>query len=314
LAAGRWESKQDDEKPRLATSFALLFLTRATPSLNVASKRGGNGTLRTAAAASSDRRIYIILDASGSMIDMMGDKRKFDVARVAVQTLIEGLPDGTEVGLRVYGHRKSSIDQGADQDTELVIPFGPLNKKNFLGKLKALRPRGRTPLTLSLNEARKDLPRAGDPITIVLLTDGGEDTFPRQDPVKAAKEFSKSPNLKLNIVGFDVANHPEWTKQLHDMTTAAAGRYYPAAEGETLMKSLRSAVYGTPDNFTVAQGDKEVGKGEFGSSMTLPEGKYRLQTDYGGKTFHQDFWINTDAVTVVVFDAEKIPADAPAIK
>ncbi|HEX4793492.1 MAG TPA: VWA domain-containing protein [Humisphaera sp.] len=317
---GHWESKSDNQYPRLPASFALLFLTRATPSLNVAHERGGNGTLRTGVKAAPGQRLYVILDASGSMIDMMGDKRKFDIARGAVDTIIQGMPDNSQVGLRVYGHRKNSLQPGADQDTELLIPFGPLNKKTFSAKTAQLRARGKTPLALSLTEAQKDLSGAakanGDPLTVILLTDGGEDTFPRQDPLKAAREFAKLPNVHFYIVGFDVASRPDWITQLQSMAKLANGMFLPAAEGDTLIKSMKSAVYMTPDTYVVSQDGKPIiDKGEFGSTVQLPEGKYNIKATYAGRSFDKDFWINTNSMTAVIFDAAKVktpPATMPA--
>ncbi len=59
----------------------------------------------------------------------MGGKLKFDVARQATQNLIDRLPDKSQVALRVYGHRKRALDEGADEDTALEIPMGPLDRK-----------------------------------------------------------------------------------------------------------------------------------------------------------------------------------------
>ena len=45
---GSWIGKSEEEDPRLATSFALLFLTRSTQSLTAQEvKRGGEGFLKT---------------------------------------------------------------------------------------------------------------------------------------------------------------------------------------------------------------------------------------------------------------------------
>jgi hypothetical protein len=43
--------------------------------------------------------------------------------------------------------------------------------------------------------------------------------------------------------------------------------------------------------------------------VKLPEGKYAIQTDYGGKRYTEELWINTDSTTAVVFDASKIGVD-----
>jgi Mg-chelatase subunit ChlD len=310
---GNWKGFGEEEKPTLATSFSLLFLTRATSSLNVEQKRGGNGKLRTDVAVAPGHRVYIILDCSGSMLPEMGGTQKFKAARDAVSALIDELPDNAEVALRAYGHRKNARQEGADQDTELVLPMQKLNRQAFMAKLNTLRPRGKTPLALSLREAARDVTSAArdkdKPVTLVLLTDGGEDTRPRQDPVAAAKELSKLEGLNFQIVGFDISR-ADWDEQLQAMAESGNGVYIPASEADTLLRDLRSAVFRVPDTFvvTTAKG-QPVMKAQFGTTKALPEGKYSFSTVFGGKRYSQDFWINTDATTAVVFDAAKIATD-----
>lgn len=69
-------------------------------------------------------------------------------------------------------------------------------------------------------------------LTVLLLTDGGEDTQPRRDPVVAAAPYAKLKNVKLRIVGFNI-NREDWTKQLHEMAIAAQGTYLPAANSNS---------------------------------------------------------------------------------
>ncbi len=308
---GSWKGKNQEDDPRLATSFALLFLTRATPSLNVAIKRGGNGTLKTTFIPRSSR-LYIILDASGSMLDEMGGKMKIDIAREAVSNLVQSLPDSTEIALRVYGSRKRAIEPGADADTQLEIPLAPLDCAKFTAKLNSLRARGKTPLARSLREAAADLQRmAGqERMTVLLLTDGGEDTQPRQDPLAAAAELGQVKDISLQILGFDI-NREDWSQQLAEMARLAHAQYWPAAQASALQSTIRAAVLGEADQFVVTdKAGKEVARGKFGESLTLPEGKYSLKAAFAGQPLTADFWINTDGATSVVFDARKITADA----
>src|SRR5690606_25435752 len=105
--------------------------------------------------------------------------------RDAVSRLIEALPERANVGLVVYGHRLRAIEPGADEDVEVLIPPGPLDKAAFSAALAQLRPRGRTPLALSLDKAAGMVGRDGE-TTVVLLTDGGQGREPG-DPVAAAR-------------------------------------------------------------------------------------------------------------------------------
>lgn len=314
---GSWVEGPDAD-PRNPTSFALLFLTRATPSLRVELKHGGSGNVTTAVATPPPARLYVILDASGSMLDNMDGRQKFDIARDSVWAIFAGLPDSAEVALRVYGHRKRSIEKGSDEDTALEYPMAVIDRPKLKALLQRLRPRGKTPLALSLNQARQDLSSwSGQPVTVVLLTDGGEDTMPRRDPVKAASEFGSVPGLTFHIVGFDI-NQEDWGTQLRAMAAASGGNYWPAARGEVLAREVRSAVFGIPDQFTLFDSaSHEIARGQFGQTRTVPEGQYQLDARYGGRDFHTAVWVHTEATTAVIFDAAhamavpSTPATAP---
>jgi hypothetical protein len=303
---GLWKNADGDEQnERLASSFALLFLTRATVSLSPEPRHGGPGTLATSATAPTNR-LYLILDASGSMLEEMDGRRKFDIARDAVLGLVNDLPANSEVGLRVYGHRKAAIEEGADEDTELLVPVGPLDKQAIKDKLLPLRPRGKTPMALSLEQAAGELGDVSEnkPMTVVLLTDGGEDTVPRRDPVKAAAAFGEMKGVRFHLVGFDI-NQSGWGEQLQAMAKAGNGRYWPAARSADLLRSLRAAVLGLPGDFVVLDpAGRPAGRGTFGQSISLPEGQYTFKTTFAGRDFAQEIWINTDATTTIDFDGD----------
>jgi Mg-chelatase subunit ChlD len=308
----------NNEDPEVATPFALMFLTRATTTLNPEQKRGGNGKLRTDVAVAPGQRVYIILDCSGSMLPEIDGKQKFEIARDAVTGLVAALPDNAQVALRAYGHRLNARQEKADEDTELLLPMGRLDRKAFAARLATLKARGKTPLALSLTQAASDLSgQARDkehPVTVVLLTDGGEDTRARNDPVAAATALAKLSGLQLQVVGFDI-NRPDWTQQLQAIARSGGGQYLTAAKEGALLRELKSAVFRVPENFVVTTATGQpVMTAAFGTEKVLPEGKYRLTTIFGGRRYAEPFWINTDATTAVVFDASKIGGDpgAPA--
>ena len=341
---GLWVGKGYESNPRLSSSFALLFLTRATPSLNLKQKLRPPapppaivvapsvtkpvavvvkllpfpvvpvvkpkppGTLRTVAVAPF-HHFYIILDASGSMLDEMDGKVKFDIARDAVRSLVNDLPADCNVALRVYGHRKRAIENQADEDTELMIRMAPLNRQRFIAVLDSLRARGKTPMALSLDEAVKDLgvidPQK--PVTLLLLTDGGEDTQPRRDPLKSADLVGGVKGIRFHVVGFDI-NQPDWAEQLQAMAQHGGGRYWPAARAADLELGIHNSVLGVPGQYVVLDpAGREVARAAFGQPATLPEGKYRLQTIYAGKAVEREFTISSASVTSITFDVAEFP-------
>jgi hypothetical protein len=233
------------------------------------------------------------------MLETMQGRTKFELAREAVEEVLATLPPGPQVALRVYGHRKRSVDQGAENDTELVLPFQPFDREVFFGKLRTLRARGRTPLHLSLVEALKDLKGGGSgPTSVVLLTDGGDDC--RRDPVPAAAELGKA-GMRLHVVGFDIQRE-DWQRQLRELAEKGHGDYFPCG-GVELASELRAAVLQAPAGFKLCDDAGAVIKeGRFGETLHLPEGHYRLETRFSGTDFAASFWVNTEATTAVVFD------------
>ena len=65
-----------------------------------------------AEAAEEQPRIELVLDVSGSMAeDDAGDLTRIDAAKQAMKTVIDGIPDEAEVGLRFYGHSYAGEDE-----------------------------------------------------------------------------------------------------------------------------------------------------------------------------------------------------------
>jgi len=311
---GSWIHTGHEAHAPLPTSFALLFLTRGTPNLSIA-KRTGPGTLKTEIAAPPMNRIYIIMDASGSMLEEMDGKQKFAIAQDAVIALLQSLPENSEVALRAYGYRKRAVDKDADLDTALIVPMGKLDKKKMIDIVRGLRCRGKTPLATSLTQTAADLASSNKdkPVTLVLLTDGGEDTMPRQNPVKAAEAIAKLAGVSFQVVGFDI-NRQEWSEQLLATARAGRGQYLPAAKADILLDRLHAAIYRSPDQWVATDKDgKEVARGAFGQSAKLPAGKYTVTTTLAGMSFVREAWVNSESTTIARFDAVRVDfSKAPA--
>jgi len=86
--------------------------------------------LLAGAAAAKTVNIEYILDASGSMHELIGDQQKIDIARKTLIDLVSRLPrDKTEiklnVGLRVYGHstRQEEDTKLRCRDSVLEVPI-----------------------------------------------------------------------------------------------------------------------------------------------------------------------------------------------
>ena len=89
--------------------------------------------------------MLVILDGSDSMNEQAGDGgTRLDAAKAALGELIDAVPEGAQVGLRVYGNELSGVSRArACRDTNLVTPVGPLDKRPV--QLAGREPRGQGP-------------------------------------------------------------------------------------------------------------------------------------------------------------------------
>lgn len=303
LADGGWKERKQRIAP---TAFALLFLTRATEKL-VEEEREGPGTLRVVSKPVPESQLYFILDASGSMQSRMGERTKFEVARDAIEALVEELPESQRVALRVYGHRYNALQEEAATDTELEVPMRPWtddHRGEFLAKIRSLRPRGKTPLAFSIEKAAGDLPRmrGHGRTTVVLLTDGGEDATSPRDPVEAAGSLERLRDVELVVIGFDIGN-ASWTEQLQGIAEAGRGTYWPADRPGTLTTALHAAARRPPEDYGIFDtGGSQVARLSLGEGCPLEPGSYVVQTTFGAERLRQEVRIRPGRPTTVVVD------------
>lgn len=296
---GSWTEDKDTVVP---TSFALLFLTRATESLLDPVEVPTTARLRIETVPAPESAILFVLDVSGSMRGSLGERNKWQWAREAMLDVFGSLPAEQKVGLRVYGHRLRAIEKGADRDTELLLPIadkGDTGEEAWHAALEPLQPRGKTPMAYSLEQAVSDL-RSAREGHIVLLTDGGEDTRERRDPVAAAERIGQRRGWKLHVVGFDIGQ-PKWREQLQAMAQAGGGAYFAADRGEDLRDRLQGAVWPLPERITLSgpEGDQEV---QIPIQLELPPGDYTLRFEVGGKPWEVPARLRAGALTRVRLD------------
>jgi hypothetical protein len=248
--------------------------------------------------ASEDRMIEVILDASGSMNGKLGGGEvKIAAAKQAVGELVKKLPDPTVLGFRAYGHQ-SPREKHDCQDTQFLVPFGPLSKNRGLieAKAKGLTARGYTPITYVITKGAEDFPAdfQGDKV-IVLVSDGKETC--EGDPCALAQALAKKGmKLVIHTVGFGVDEAAK--SQLECVARVTGGRYFPAESTAELIKVLSQAVEAartvkvektgpgwlevkgadlSGHQITKADTGEKVGSlGHTQSSMKLPAGIYNV--------------------------------------
>jgi Ca-activated chloride channel family protein len=179
--------------------------------------------------------VIFIFDASGSMWGQVEGKAKIQIAKEVLTGLIQDLPEGMNVGLVAYGHRQ----KGDCQDVEELVPLDVLDKDKIIKKIQAINPKGKTPITLSVQKTAEKLKNMGEETTIILVSDGKETCA--GDPCELVKQL-KASGVKfiMYVIGFNVT--AEEKAQLECMATAGGGTYYEAKNAGELSTAAQKMV------------------------------------------------------------------------
>ena len=181
-------------------------------------------------------RMQLVLDSSGSMSEpAAGGQSKIQAAKAALNTVVDGLPEEAQVGLRVYGATVfSRSDPGACTDSQEVVAPGTDNRDELRDAIASYKPYGETPIAHALREAGKDLGSEGHR-TIVLVSDG-EATCPPSPCVVARQLAQDGIDLRIDVVGLDVSGQAR--EQLACIADAGRGQYYDADDADDLVRAL----------------------------------------------------------------------------
>jgi hypothetical protein len=215
------------------------YYLRATPGT-------GRGSLRVTttgepfAAVSAAPEVEIILDCSGSMKDRINGRRKIDIAREALSKVVRDLPNDLRLALRLYGHRLQPGEKGDCQDTELVFPFGKVDKKKILDTIQNSRALGNTPIAFSLQQVDTDFRGQPGEKVIILATDGKEDC--NGNPAAAVEELQKQGlKFRLDIIGLGF-DDKKATQEMQALAARGSGRFYEAKDATTLAQAFQSSL------------------------------------------------------------------------
>lgn len=181
----------------------------------------------------------LILDASGSMWGQVEGQTKISAARKAVDSILSKWKASDRLGLMTYGHRT----KGDCRDIELVVPVGAFDAEKIRSAVKALNPKGRTPIADSLRAAAQALRAAENQATVILVSDGIETCAP--DPCAVAAELKKvGISFTAHVIGFDVSD-PVAKGQLQCIARVTGGVYLDASNASGLENALGKAVEAT---------------------------------------------------------------------
>ncbi|MFE7226681.1 VWA domain-containing protein [Nocardioides sp. NPDC057577] len=239
-------------------------------------------------------RMILVLDSSGSMKEPAGGgATKIQAAKQALGTVIDGLPESADVGMRVFGAKVFGRKQkGACEDTQLVVEPGTGNRDDLRSAVSGYKPYGETPIPVALKRAAEDIGSEGKR-SIVLVSDG-ESTC--GDPCPAAQAIAEQGiDLQIDVVGLSVSGKAR--KQLECIADKGNGTYYDADDAEGIGESISGAseralrpfeftgtpVKGTPD----VAGAPLVRTGQYLDTIqTRDQRYYRFERTAPGTTVH----------------------------
>lgn len=214
-----------------------------TPVYTYDSNRPGNA-VPSQGEAEKKVHVQILLDSSGSMNGKIGGKTKMELAKTAIVQFASSLQKGTEISLRLYGHKgtgNNADKQLSCSTTKVVYPPSPYDANTFSTALEQAKPAGWTPIAKAIEDAKTQINQTSETDTenIVYIVSDGIETC-GGNAVQAAQSIHQS-NIKavVNIIGFDI---PAKDRQaLEKISQAGGGTYVDVKTAEELQREMQKA-------------------------------------------------------------------------
>jgi hypothetical protein len=256
---------------RYSTAEQYVTVARAAIQIGPAKSEPGKVVVTLAAGSKAGGAIEIILDASGSMLQKLGNERRIDIARKTLTKLTSStIPAGTPFAFRVFGREVDSCQ------TDLDVPVGPLDPAAVGKKIAALVAKNgaRTPIGASLEKVSDDLRGVTGEKLVVLVTDGEETCG--GDPAAAIERLRKSGiGTRVSIVGFALDDEKLATT-FRRWSDAGGGSFFDAQDAAGLDKSLTEAM--RPGFEVVNAQGQLLGSGLVGGeAVAVPAGTHTVR-------------------------------------
>lgn len=189
----------------------------------------------TLANAQNNDNVIVVFDGSGSMWGQIDGTSKIEIARNAMQEMVDTWNDRTGIGLIAYGHRK----KGDCADIETLLPAAPINKTTFMAAINAIQPKGKTPISAAVRKAAESLKYTEQKATVILISDGLETC--NADPCVLASELeSTGVDFTTHVIGFDIKKAD--SAKLACLATNTGGKFISASNAAELNKAITETV------------------------------------------------------------------------
>jgi Ca-activated chloride channel family protein len=178
----------------------------------------------------------IVVEGTGSMRRLVDPKVRPPMTKIAavqdaLRAALATVSPQTKVGVATFGHRRGSC-----ADTEILRPPEPVDVDAVMAPLMQIRPTYRGPLTFSLREAAKQLPKDG-PRSLVVIHDGPDDC--RQDLCAAAAELAAA-GIAAHVVSVGVGASD--LAKMACLWEATGGRQFKADTVEQVEAGIAEAL------------------------------------------------------------------------
>jgi len=235
-------------------------------------------------------KTIIILDASGSMWGQIRGKPKIEIARTVVGDLLESLDPDMELGLMAYGHR----EKGSCEDIELLVPPQKVDREAFLETVRGIVPKGKTPLTDSVERAAEYLKYEENAANVILVSDGIENCD--RDPCVLSGELAaQGIAFRAHVVAFDLT--AEESESIRCLADDTGGAFLQAQDAATLESALGMAVEAASEPKAEAMPEPKLDPATVSAPASVPAGS-KFDVEWDGPDNRGDY------LTIVAADAE----------
>ncbi|MEO0981711.1 MAG: VWA domain-containing protein [Pseudomonadota bacterium] len=190
--------------------------------------------------AAAEEDVILVLDGSGSMWGQIEGEPKIAIAREVTGQVLDEMPDDRRLGLVAYGHNR----KGDCSDIETIAEVGA-DRTAIREAVNALNPKGKTPLSASVQYAAEQLRYTENKATVILVSDGEETCD--LDPCAVGTALEEAGvDFTAHVIGFDIAEETQ-RAQLQCLAENTGGIYLNASSAEELSDALEQTVVEAPE-------------------------------------------------------------------